>query len=467
MSDNDPKQITFTISPEVKKKHDLYKFLQDSYEGGQVYEEGKYLIKHKRESKEDYELRLSRASFMNFCAPVVDIYTSYLFREEPTRTEKKKSTVVDLFLEDADMEGRPWNKVMRELSKLAGASSIMGVIIDKPKGEAASRGEELQNGIRPYAAIYNPQAILHWEFKRIDGVPTLTKLILKEGETEKLDQIIIWTRDNWKRYERETTAEGNKYILAEPEVENKLGTIPFALLRNRDSFKKMTGISDIADIATINKRVYYLDSDALEIIDETAYPMLEGDEDDLKGDGEKVVGTSSVLVRSNDSDGFRWVEAPHTSLPQILEWRHEAIDDIKYLAKIGSGEAQTSGNIESGVALELRFQQLNALLTEKAESAEDFEKRIFELIGKWEDEEIDIEITYPRKFGIRDLIYDLEIALSANAVVPSRTFQAEQGKIYSRRVLPNDTDEKILAAIDAELDQGPPEVEDENTGEDE
>ena len=454
-------EIEVAIKPEVIALHKKYKFFQDSYDGGQAYKDGKYLIMHKREKDKNFNLRLDRASFMNFCSPVIDINTSYLFREEPTRDLKKPSTAVDSFLEDADLEGRPWNKVIRELSKLAGAMGVMGVIVDKPKGEAQSRAEELALGIRPYVAVYNPRAILYWEFQRIGGFPTLTKLILKEGDDEALEQIIVWTREEWARYKKASKVDTvtDKFVLAEPAIPNQLKRIPFALLRNRDSFKKMTGISDIADIADVNRRIYYLDSDALEIIENCGFPILEGSEEALSatgGDGADIdIGTESVLNRGDESEsgGFRYVEAPHTSLAAILEWRKQAIEDIKYLAKIGSGDAQSSGVSESGAALELRFLQLNALLSENAENCESFEKIIFELVGLWEEEEINIEIKYPRKFGVRDLAHDLDIALSAQTVVQSRTFSAVLSDGIARRVLPNDTPEKVLKQIEIELKQ--------------
>lgn len=455
-------EIEVTIRSDVRRLHEQYKFFEDSYDGGQAYKDGGYLIRHKRESDPDFKLRVDRSSFMNFCSPIIDINTSYLFREEPTRDLKKPSAAVDEFLADADLEGRPWNKVIREQSKLSGTMGIIGAIIDKPKGEALSRADEIDQGIRPYIATYNARAILYWEFERIGGIQTLTKLILQEGDAEEVLQIIVWTREEWARYEKKEKvgSETVKYKLAEPAVPNALNQIPFALLRNRDSFKKMTGISDIADIADVNKRIYYLDSDSLEIIENCGFPILEGSDEALNAtgaEGEEIqIDTESILNRGSDADeptGFKFIEAPHTSLDAILKWYLQAIENIKYLAKIGSGDAKTSGQAESGAALELRFQQLNALLSEKAENCESFEKRIFELIGLWEKEEIDIEIKYPRKFGVRDMAHDLDIALSAQTVVNSRTFSATLSSAIARRVLPNDTDEKILTQIDTELKQ--------------
>ena len=125
-------EVTEKFQPEGNKllRAD-YKYFERSYEGGSAYRDGSYLLKHKRESDGDYERRLKQSSFVNFCADVVDIYNSYLYREQPSREIKNKTVAVETFLKDADLEGRPWAKVMRNTSKMAGFYGVLGAIIDK------------------------------------------------------------------------------------------------------------------------------------------------------------------------------------------------------------------------------------------------------------------------------------------------------------------------------------------------
>lgn len=433
-------------------RFDDYEFFRRSYEGGSAYRDGDYLIQHAREKDEDYKNRKEQSSFVNFCGDVVDIYNSHLFKEEPKREFKSKSVMLDSFLEDADLEGRTWSTVMRELSKMAGYYGVMGAIIDKPQGNGEkSKGEEQTKGIRPYIAPYSPLSIWDWKYERIDGIMTLTYLLLEEDTDGGDPQVMEWTREDWKLWEK--TGDESKYALEDSGI-NSLKEIPFILLRNRDSFKKMAGVSDISDIATVNRRIYFLDSDALEIIDNCAIPIFEGSIEAMGNkDQEVIVSTTSMLKRPEGGlgEGFRWIEAPHTSLAQILAWRNSAIADIKWMAKTGQGDAQKQTG-ESGVALELRFQQLSALLSGKAENAESFETKAFYFIGRWENSEIDATIEYPRKFGIRDMQHDLDTAIESKMVVTSPTFQAEIGKSFALKILPKDTDQKIIDKINDELD---------------
>ncbi len=153
-----------------KSQSDLfaeYKFFQDSYEGGLTYINGDYLEMHKREKLKDYRRRKRQSSFVNFCKDVIDILTAYLYKEEPTRTFEKEDDTLEAFKENADLEGRPWDRLVRETSKLASTTGIVGSIVDKPKSETTqSKGAELESGIRPYVATYLAQCIWDWEFTK-------------------------------------------------------------------------------------------------------------------------------------------------------------------------------------------------------------------------------------------------------------------------------------------------------------
>lgn len=446
-----------------------YEFFRRSYEGGSAYRDGNYLIRHPREKDADYERRVEQASFVNFCSDVCDIYTSHLFREPPERKFDKEDPVIDVFMADADLEGRSWDKVVRGISNQASYYGAMGVIVDKPKGMVgASAGAELEAGVRPYVAAYSPLAIWDWRFQKdANGIKFLSELILEEDNDGGPQQIMKWTIFSWELWELEGGSD-NKFKKVGGE-DHLLGEIPFALLRNRDSFKKMTGVSDIADIAPVNRRIYYLDSDALEIIDSTAFAVMEGPaeaiEDTSGKDQETVIGSASLLKRPDgDVEGFKWLEAPHTSLAQILAHRNSSINDIKWMTKTGQSEA-TKNQPASGVSLELTFQQLNALLADKAENAEAFEKRVFRLIGLWESNELGASIVYARKFGIRDMMHDLDTAIISKMVVNSPTYAAELGKNFALKILPKDTDPKTLKKIDEELENPAPLPGSEDDGE--
>ncbi len=63
---------------------------------------------------------------------------------------------------------------------------------------------------------------------------------------------------------------------------------------------------------------------------------------------------------------------------------------------------------ESGIALQLRFQALNASLVHFARRMEDFERRVWELVGRWLGMEPQVSVSWGKDFSIADLKTELE-----------------------------------------------------------
>jgi len=428
-------------------------FFADSYAGGEAYRYGDYLERHDHEHVDSFKRRKKVATFANKCANVVDLYTNYLFREKIARDLKLSGWAFDDYMKDADFCGNAHDVLMRELSRQASIRGLVGIVVDKPKSDAVTMEQEKANGIRPYISTYTPENIINFEFKRINGKPTLTTLVLREEDAEEslsgeveLDIYRVWRRAGWQVYGVEDDKLESAKLL--DEGEHKMGEIPFVIVRNRGFNARFEGRSDIADIADINRRIYRLDSDLDEIIENTAYPMLEAPHG-----GSDIIGGSSNIVEydpENPTARHAWLEPPHSSLAEIRNVRADCVDDILAIAKTGAeGQDKTA---KSGVSLEIEFQQLNAILAEKAENMEKVENRIFYLFAKWQNFKGELgDVEYVRKFGIRDLSTDLDNAIKARGAIQSRTFDKEQAVNLASRVLA-DVDTETMLAIKTELD---------------
>ncbi len=457
----------FPRHPDLEVIQDRLAFLRDSYLGGIDYKKEAYLPEYGREDTEDYKRRLEQATFTNHCGPIVEIYNNYLFSGDINRDFAGLSgTEFDEFMADADMMGRSYKKMIRELSKQAGASGFIGVILDKPQGEGVSKQDELDKGIRPYMTAYVPSSIIDYEMEYQGGARVLTKLVLQEdtGKTGVLTYK-VWYQDRWELWEKEKEKEWNKI----EDGLNIIKSIPFVVIINRDKdFHPIIGKSDIADIADINNRVYGFDSDASHIIKQCAFPFLQGPASSIKAI-DKL--STDVAIPIDDSDGeskpeLKWTEPVHTSLPQIMAWRQEAIQDIKDMSKLQSGQEKQQA--ESGIALEIQFRPLNAMLTEKAENMELAETRILNILGLYLGQIFTGKIEYPREFAVMDLMQEIDIAINAKTAVQSRTFKAEVEKIIATKALP-EAEEATMKTILEEIDAAAiepviPDVNDVNAG---
>ena len=143
----------------ILEKHDLWnanisnwEFYIRSYLGGNDYKNGYYLHRYILESPEEYDARIMHTPLDNHCKNVVQIYTSFLWRVPPTRDygSLNDDPLLMSFLKDADLDGRSFNTVMREVQMNASIYGNCWVIIDKPQTNTKTRAEELAQDIRPY-----------------------------------------------------------------------------------------------------------------------------------------------------------------------------------------------------------------------------------------------------------------------------------------------------------------------------
>lgn len=434
-------------------------FFIRSYLGGKWYRDGDYLLKHPFESEDNYERRKSIAYFYNYCAPIVDIFTSYLSKKQPERSygnlsaeivpPRQPKTLFDAFWWDCDLEGTNFEQFMRDAQRQAAIYGRVSIIVDKPAISALTKAEAIARGIRPYLTMVTPENLLDWTYTRLDtGRPVLSMVKIKEADNEYR----IWTRYGWELW---GITDDKKDVVFKGSGVHGLGEIPIVNLYNKKSGIRMVGVSDLQDIADINKNIYYFCSDAKEIVENTAFPMLAVPHDNGMGD-DTAIGPKNILQFDPTLPNSvpQWLEAPHSSLAEIREWIQQDAQEMIYIAKMGGlRNAQTSVQPWSGVSIEAQERQMFAALAEKASNSEQAELDIFRLYAKWEDETFTGNVIYPRDFAIRDLTTALQNAiLAGTAKINSLIFEKERQKKIVGAVIP-DMEEVQRENIHAEIEE--------------
>lgn len=443
---------------ELEKTHPDYDanigswmFFMRSYFGGNMYREGNYLLQHPFESSSNYRRRKDTAYFYNYCGPIVDIFVSHLLRKDARRDYGSLTldAIFNAFLLDSDMEGNSFRHFMREAQRFCGIYGRVSIIVDKPRIYASTRAEAEQFGIHPYVTLVTPENLLDWSYTRLLSGQTVLDMIKVR---EPGNAFRIWTRDGWELWR---AGDDGDATLMDAGWHN-LGEVPAVHLYNKRSGIRMTGISDIQDIADINKNIYYLCSDAKEIIENTAFPMLAMPYSRGGANGEKEVGPHNILQFDPAEPNARpyWLEPPHSSLSEIREWVRQDINEIYRIAKMGGVKASEDfQNVKSGVALELEYQQLYSALSEKADNLEQAERKVLELWARWEGTVFDGVIDYPDDFSVEDLQRDLSNAIGAqSAAVDSATFKKELQKKIASMVLPK-LDKETMLLINEEIER--------------
>ena len=443
----------------LHNKHDLWhqnisnwEFYIRSYLGGNDYKNGYYLHRYILETPEEYDARIRHTPVDNHCKNVVQIYTSFLWRVPPTRDYGDLDGDPQLlsFIEDADLDGRNFNTVMREVQMNASIYGNCWVVIDKPQSNAKTRAEELAQDIRPYVSIYTPENIVNWNYKRsASGRFYLDLLVVIEDVNSQRAIIKVFTEESILTYEFEDYTE--EYTDKEPklieEVPNAIGKIPAVNVYNLRGAKRPIGISDLADVAYLQQSIYNDYSEKEQLIRLANHPSLV-----KTPNVEASAGAGSIIEMPEDLDSNLkpyLIQPSSQSLDGIMNNINMKVEAINRITHMGAVRA-TQDRVQSGIALQTEFQLLNARLSEKADYLQNAEEQIWKLFAEWQNQTFDGEIIYPDSFNLRDYASDLQFLQAAKASgVPSDSFVKEVDKQIARAVV--DDDEKI-STIDDEID---------------
>ena len=443
------------LHPDYDRKMNDWNFHYRSYLGGQDYENGYFLHRYILETEEEYLKRAEFTPLDNHCRNVVQIYSSFLFRVPPTRNfgSLTGDPQLEQFLMDADFDGRMYNNVIREAQVNASIYGTCWLIVDKPNSNAKTRAEELSQDIRPYISVYTPENVTNWKYERAsNGKYYLTSLTVVEDMMGKDAIVKVWTPEDITTYKVEEFTIG--YATKKPtkidEQENALGIIPAVCLYNQRTSKRGIGISDLSDVAELQKSIYNDYSEIEQLIRLSNHPSLV-----KTPNVEASAGAGSVIEMPEDlaPELKPYIIQPSSqsleSIMKTIDTKVQAIDRITHMGAVRG----TEKTVNSGIALQTEFQLLNARLSEKADYLQNTEEQIFDLYAKWQGTTFDGEIIYPDSFDLRDYASDLQFLQQAKASgVISDTFIKEVDKQIARAVV--DDDEKI-ANIDAEIDAKP------------
>ena len=438
--------------PDYERKLNDWNFHVRSYLGGQDYENGYFLNRYILETEEEYLKRSEFTPLDNHCRNVVQIYSSFLFRVPPTRNfgSMTGDPQLEAFMMDADFDGRNYNNLIKEAQINASVYGTCWLIIDKPQSNAKTRAEELNQDIRPYISIYTPENVTNWEYTRaMNGRYYLTSLTVVEDMIGKDAIVKVWSMEDITTYKIEdfTLDYATKKPIKIDEQPNALGRIPAVVLYNQRTSKRGIGISDLSDVAELQKSIYNDYSEIEQLIRLSNHPSLV-----KTPNVEASAGAGSIIEMPEDMQPELKpyiIQPSSQSLESIMKTIQTKVDAINRISHMGAVR-NTKTQITSGVALRTEFELLNSLLSSKADYLQNAEEQIFDLYAQWQGTVFDGEIIYPDSFNVRDYASDLQFLQQAKASgVQSDTFQKEVDKQIARAVV--DDDEKINN-IEAEIE---------------
>jgi hypothetical protein len=208
---------------------------------------------------------------------------------------------------------------------------------------------------------------------------------------------------------------------------NGLGMIPAVLAYNKRSIVKGIGVSDITDIADLQRLIYNYNSEIYESIRLDGHPSLVVTPDVQYGAGAGAV----IVVPENSDPGLRPYYLDHSggNSASIHDSIRQCVEAINRLSNTG-GVRATETRTLSGVAMEVEFSLLNSVLAEKADQMELAEEQLWRLYAMYTGREFTGKIHYPGSFNVKDTQREFQQLATAKSAA---------------------TDPRVLAVIDHEI----------------
>tara|TARA_R100001460_G_scaffold64708_3_gene104997 strand:+ start:1860 stop:3266 length:1407 start_codon:yes stop_codon:yes gene_type:complete len=437
--------------PDYENNVDRWEFYLRSYMGGQDYQDGSYLSQYLNEDTKAYDRRIGLTPLDNHCKNVIHIYSSFLWRVLPTRNfaGMEGSPELDAFLHDANLDGQSFNSFMREAQIWSSVYGHVWLFMDKPQSQAGTRAEELEQEIRPYVTLITPENVYDWKWERQpSGRHQLVYMKIRESVnridgTHTVTHFREWRPDTIKliRY------DGAEHQVLE-EIDNPIGKVPAVYLPANRSIVRGIGISDISDIAYMQKAIYQELSEIEQLIRISNHPTLV-----KTFDTDASAGAGAIINVSEDLDpGLRpfQMQPSGGNLDAIRASIESKIESINRMAHMGAVRG-TDAVKQSGIALQTEFQMLNAKLSEKADILELAEEQLWAFYCNWQGHNThEVTISYPDSFDLRDYESELRFLQQAKASgVPSNTFVKEVDKRIADLVL----DDEHLNESHKEIEQ--------------
>ena len=389
-------------------------FYLESYMGGDEYRGGSHLNRYQLESDREYSARLAVTPLDNHCRSVINVYNSFLFREEPDREfgDINEDPLLSDFLSDADLEGRSLDAVMKDVGTWSAVFGHSYILLSKPNIGADTLADEQAAGVRPYISVLTPLVVYDWEYERSpNGYYRLTYFKYAEDDNNRhTTKIIEWYED---RIVTTEIQREKKKVLGQLEEVNQLGMIPIVIAYNQRSPIKGLGVSDLADIADQQKAIYNELSEIEASIRLDSHPTLVTPENVKLGSGAGAIcyipetmdpGLKPYTLQNSGAD----ISAIYAS----IKARVDSIDKMANTGAVRATEARTM----SGISREVEFQLLNARLAEKADNLEIAEEQMWKIWCAYQSSTWNGEIDYPGSFNIHDTqteFAQLQTAMSA------------------------------------------------------
>jgi hypothetical protein len=421
----------------------IFQEVSDALDGSGTFKKGGALIQYPSETDDQFEKRKEVAWYVNDIRPACMRFVGYLSKRQPLRQTENAS--LQAVFDDADWRGNSIDIFLQSFMVEAKARGTMLVLVDMPAQD------QLAERPVPYLSMIKPERVTEYVMNERGGFDSVTFTDTEDGK-----QIFItWDRDNWLITDgKDTIRQGN----------HGLGICP-VLVFTESGYYPCEG--EFSGLVALSKRLMNLRSELDEILRRHTFPIFSaqfpmlspvGDElpESLQArqvaliksltDAVASLGKERGIVTPSPVSFVAPPDGPATTYQSVIK-------DIEQKVKeIGFDTAQTGEkSAESGLALTIRFQALNASLSAFAMRMEDFERSVFYVAGLWLgiDATTALAVQWSRDYQIADVATELATLDAMTASGFSREVLDEQMRSVIQILFANRSPETLDALLES------------------
>jgi len=376
-----------------------WSFAMDAFRGEGGFLDGGYIDKYPRESNEKYEARQKVAYYTNLFSNKINRYIGYLFKDSPVRSSDNE--MIRMIFDDADGGRNDIDVFMSSFAKGAKVRGVGLLLVDMPKEVPGTLQEQMEQRAVPYFVSIPPEQVVSFRSDQFGALQSISyhdtmEMVNDDGELEEMPIVRYYDTEGWAVMDEEGT------VLESGE--HGLGVCPVVAFGENGQFPD---VGEFTQISYLAKRHYNLKSELDEILRGQTFSIL-AIQADQPSDVELKLSTDNAIIYGREMHAPSFL-APD---PGPANTYQEEIDRIEASIDVIAYDVTTTRSVESGIALDIKFQGLNGSLSNFAMRLEDLEARAFEIACKYLGIQDDVSISYPKNFSIVDVEREVAILQS-------------------------------------------------------
>ncbi|MBO5900714.1 MAG: hypothetical protein J6Q80_08250 [Lentisphaeria bacterium] len=397
-----------------------------AYSGGEEYIDSA-LIRHISEIDVEFAERRRRAYYFNYPRAIAQRITQYVFATSPSRHNANADLV-----EDFDRSGRRTDEVMRQLSTLLNVYGRAWLWVESPSFEGNPSLEVArETRLRPYCRAVSPFDVTDWSFGddgRLQWAVVNEQVYCNDdpfGEAFHFRRVRLYCRDHWRIFEK--SSSGCREVCS---GENPAGEVPLIPVTEPDGFGLFSR-HWFEDVVRISEAILNNESEAQMNVVKQMFGMLVVSDAFFRGARQlagkdntgfaSTVARSAAIVESAEEKGISRYISPGGVASSVIRSENLALKKELYDV-VGLAVQNQSREAQTAESKEWDFQNVCQFLTARADILEQAELTAWKLMNRFDPAVLVPEVTYNRKFAVRDLTASISGLLQLSGLNNSEEF---------------------------------------------